>query len=316
MGGASATTGPSLDGVPADEIEWTALTAADVPRIAALATRCLAADGGLPLAAGESFLGRRFAGPDVRALGAVVGGAMVAAGAVRVRDGDGDGDADADGATRASTTAFVDPAWRGRGFGARLLDWCLATGRDLGDRVVVETESLTSEAAGLFAGRGLRQVFAEDILRFDLASQALPEAPLPGEVTVAEWTPELVERFFAAYRGSFADRPGFPGWSAGRWIKWIAADDDFRPQWSLLATVDGEGDVAFIACAQDWVVQVGVLPGHRGRGLGPALVVEALRRMRSSGATEALLDVNVNNPAGRLYRRLGFADVGRRARYA
>jgi ribosomal protein S18 acetylase RimI-like enzyme len=76
------------------------------------------------------------------------------------------------------------------------------------------------------------------------------------------------------------------------------------------------GDVAFIGCADGWITQVGVRPDQRGRGLGAALVVEALRRMRAEGAGAALLDVGLDNPAGALYRRLGFAPIGRRARFA
>jgi mycothiol synthase len=293
--------------VPDRHVEWLPLSSADLSRIGSLATRCLDADGGLPLVAEPTFVARRFAAPDGRALGAVAGGELVAAGGIRVET--------VDGSPRSAATGLVDPAWRGRGYGAHLLDWCLAAGRELSGRVVVESESLTAEAAELFARRGLRQVFAEDVLRFDLAATPLPAIPLPGAVHLAEWTPELAGRFFEAYRGSFGDRPGFPGWSAERWIDWIAGDSEFRPQWSLLATVPGAGDVAFIACVQDWVVQVGVRPDHRGQGLGAALVVEALRRMRAAGGHQTLLDVNVNNPAAELYRRLGFVDVGRRARY-
>ncbi|HEX2358013.1 MAG TPA: GNAT family N-acetyltransferase [Micromonosporaceae bacterium] len=290
-----------------DRVEWAPLTSADLPAIVALAGRCLAADGGLPHSAEGSFVARRFVAPGGRALGGVAGGELVAAGGVVVQT--------VDGRQRATISALVDPAWRGRGHGTHLLDWCLATGRELSGRVVVESESLTEAAAELLAGRGLRQVFAEDILRFDLAGTPLPEASLPDDVRLAEWTSELAERFFATYQASFRDRPGFPGWTALRWIDWIQSDDEFRPQWSLLATTADEGDLAFIVSAQDWVVQVGVRPDRRGRGLGAALVVEALRRMREAGAAQALLDVNVNNPAGALYRRLGFVDIGRRARY-
>jgi len=60
---------------------------------------------------------------------------------------------------------------------------------------------------------------------------------------------------------------------------------------------------------------VGVRPEQRGRRLGAGLMVEALCRMRDDGAEAALLDVNVDNPAGRLYERLGFALLGRRARF-
>jgi mycothiol synthase len=65
-----------------------------------------------------------------------------------------------------------------------------------------------------------------------------------------------------------------------------------------------------------WIDQVGVVPAARGRGLGAALVLAALSRMRAAGETEAWLNVNVDNPARRLYERLGFHRRGRRARFA
>jgi len=119
------------------------------------------------------------------------------------------------------------------------------------------------------------------------------------------------------YQESFCDRPGFPGWTQAVWVDWIAGDDEFRPEWTFLATVDGR-DVGFIACADGaWVVQVGVPPAGRGLGIGATLVVRALRRMAAAGVALAYLDVNENNPgAAALYRRLGFVHIGRRAHYA
>jgi ribosomal protein S18 acetylase RimI-like enzyme len=71
-----------------------------------------------------------------------------------------------------------------------------------------------------------------------------------------------------------------------------------------------------VTAAVGWIVQVGVMPAVRGRGLGRALITEALSRMAADGEREAWLNVNVDNPgAAQLYRRLGFTDRGRRARY-
>ncbi|MEV6599547.1 GNAT family N-acetyltransferase [Actinoplanes sp. NPDC051346] len=239
------------------------------------------------------------------------GGSLVAAGAVRPTFGDGP-DLWARGAT---FVGMVDPQARAVGLGGRLLDWGLAECRSRGGSVTVETESLTGDSLRLFDGRGLRRVFAEDVLRFDLAARGVPEAVWPGGTTLAAWSDVTAERFFRVYEGAFRERPGFPGWSCGRWIAEVIGDDEFRPEWSVLATVQGLGDAGFLTAADGWVVQVGVVPAARGRGLGAALVTEALRRMRAAGADEAWLDVNVDNPAGRLYRRLGFEDRGRRARF-
>jgi mycothiol synthase len=300
---------PTLRAVDTDlDLTWHPLAADDLARVASLAGRCLAADGGLPLVTAESFVARRYGAPGGIARGASdAAGRLVAGGAVRPQE--------TAGVRAAVFTGLVDPARRGRGLGGRLLDWGLSTAAGMADSVTVETEALTDSAARLFAGRGLHQVFAEDVMRFDLAAAPVPPVALPEGIRVEQWTSELADRFFGAYEESFRDRPGFPGWSTRQWIDWTADDEDFRPHWSLLAVEPHGGDVGFITCADGWIVQVGVRPDRRGRRLGAALVAEALRRMGADGLSQTLLDVNVDNPAGGLYERLGFVVIGRRARF-
>jgi mycothiol synthase len=275
-----------------------------------LARRCLELDGGLPLAADAAFLRRRWAAAGTVTVQARDReGRLVAAGAVRP-GGAGDGGA-GDGAT---FTGMVDPAARGRGLGSHLLSWGLAeAGRHAGP-VTVETESLAAGAETLFAARGLRQVFAEDVMRIDLTAAA-SDRGWPEGTVLTGWAEATAGRFHAVYDAAFRERPGFPGSTAEEWIADVVEDDEFRPAWSVLATVPGLGDAGFVTAAVDWIVQVGVVPAARGRGIGGALVVEGLRRMRGDGATHAWLDVNVDNPAVHLYRKLGFEHRGRRARY-
>jgi mycothiol synthase len=278
-------------------LTWRPL-ADDIPAIAGLAGRCLAVDGGLPLVADESFLRRRFAGDGVTGLVAeAADGTVGAAVAVRPQD-----------SGKSVAVGLVDPAVRGQGAGSRLLDFALEAGV-----ATVETEALTDAAAGLFESRGLRQVWAEDIMRYDLRS-ALPAIALPAGVLVTPWTDDVQSRFFAVSEASCRGGPGFPGWPRDTWVEWTGRDAEWRADWSLLAT-DGD-DLGFITAGEGWIVQVGVRPEARGRAIGAGLVAESMRRMRLSGGTEVLLDVNVDNPAGDLYRRLGFTTVGRRARFS
>jgi mycothiol synthase len=263
-----------------------------------LAQRCHAADGGLPHAAEPQFLRGRWSGPAVIAEEVRDGARqLLAAGAVRPSGGG------------VAYTGLIDPAARGRGLGGRLLDWGL--GRTA--PVTVESEGLTPEAESLFASRGLRQVFAEDVMRIEVRGSEPPA--WPAGVELVNWDDAVAPRFFAVYHAAFRERPGFPDPSAGEWIADVTDDDQFRPGWSVLAVVPGRGDAGFVTAADGWIVQVGVIPAARGAGVGAALIREALSRMRADGATEAWLDVNVNNPADRLYRRLGFENRGRRARY-
>jgi len=64
------------------------------------------------------------------------------------------------------------------------------------------------------------------------------------------------------------------------------------------------------------VNNVAVRPEHRGKGYGRALVQSALDHGRAAGARTALLEVRRSNLAAqRLYRRLGFVQIGDRPRY-
>jgi mycothiol synthase len=285
--------------VPA-ELTWGPLGAASTADIANLAERCRAADGGLT----EVAISRYADSSAITTAGRTPAGELIAAAVVR-RVGE-----------RAMVTGMVDPAHRGGGVGSRMLDWALsAAGTFTGD-VVLETEAVTPEAERLFESRGLRQVFAEDVMRIDLSAD-LPVVPVPAGVKMITWAAETVARFFAVYEAAFRERPGFPGWPAERWVAWTAGDEEFRPNWSVLAVdANDEADLGFITCADGWIVQVGVRPEARGRGIAAALVVDALRRMRADGATAAMLDVNANNPgAARVYARLGFSVLGRRAKF-
>ncbi|MEU1286962.1 GNAT family N-acetyltransferase [Kitasatospora sp. NPDC005856] len=288
------------------ELEWVdPLEEDQLPAVGELCRRCLAVDGGLPATVAPEFLGSRYTGGTVTALGLRDGtGTLVAAGSVRDRRG------------VATVTGQVDPAHRRQGLGAALLDRLLdvARGRAVG-RIAVETEALTAEADALFRSRGLRQAFAEDVLRRSLEA-ALPEVPLPETVGIEEWDESNQGDFFEAYRSAFAERPGFPGWTEAQWVDWTAADDDFRPRYSLLARALDGSPAAFVTCAQGFLIQIGTVPRWRGRGLGRGLATAALARMRAAGVEDVFLDVNVNNPASAaLFRSLGFSPVARRARY-
>ena len=64
------------------------------------------------------------------------------------------------------------------------------------------------------------------------------------------------------------------------------------------------------------ILDVFVLPSARRHGLGSALMTQALAHAREAGKQRALLEVRTSNqPARRLYQKLGFAEVGERKAY-
>jgi mycothiol synthase len=289
-------------------LSWRPLVQSDLPAVTDLARACLSVDGGQPFAASHGFLSglylsgaETYAGWDGARL-------MCVSSLRRLPPG-----APGDGEAASVTTGLVHPAWRRLGIGGHAFDW--AAGRARSSALRAETEALNPGAHALYLGKGLSQVFAEDVMQ--LAGSARPPAAhAPDGLILSQWGQAAPARFYAVYAAAFRERPGFPGWPQARWIEWITDDEDFRAEWTLLATLAGV-DVAFIAgAASGWITQLGVLPSARGKDIGAQLIVEAVRRMRSAGETTITLNVNINNShAATLYRRLGFATIGRRARY-
>jgi GNAT superfamily N-acetyltransferase len=88
-------------------------------------------------------------------------------------------------------------------------------------------------------------------------------------------------------------RPGFEPWAT-----WLLTRGD-----EYVGTIQGIRERSGMGAIQN----VGIAWSHRGRGLGGALVLQALHGFRLSGLGRAFLEVTAeNDPAVRLYRRLGF----------
>jgi ribosomal-protein-alanine N-acetyltransferase len=64
------------------------------------------------------------------------------------------------------------------------------------------------------------------------------------------------------------------------------------------------------------ILSIVIAPGHRRTGLAATLLAAHLSRLAGSGVTQVFLDVEDGNVAAeRLYRHLGFREVGRRKGY-
>lgn len=74
----------------------------------------------------------------------------------------------------------------------------------------------------------------------------------------------------------------------------------------LCGTIQGLRTSKWLGSIQN----VGVIPEHRGQGLGRALVLRALEGFRDAGVQRVALEVTAaNKPAVELYRRLGFRHI-------
>jgi len=71
-----------------------------------------------------------------------------------------------------------------------------------------------------------------------------------------------------------------------------------------------------LAADEAEILTVAVETAFRGKGVGRALIAEALRQAANAGAKAMFLEVGKDNaPALALYERFGFAKVGERAGY-
>ena len=102
-----------------------------------------------------------------------------------------------------------------------------------------------------------------------------------------------------------------------------------NPRIFLVAEVDGK-IAGYVMCRMEFglsnfkkmfarkghVISLAVLDEYRRRGIGYALMKQALKNLSESGASEVYLEVRVSNhPAISLYKKLGFRPVRVISRY-
>ncbi len=162
-------------------------------------------------------------------------------------------------------------------------------------------------------------------MEFDLTATPLAAPVLPPNYRWASWNAGLVDRHAEVKFHSFRDEIDslvFPCLAATdgcqKLMRDISRQSNFVPRatWLIAYHSDDPWDYPFdcatiqgLAREPDLgaVQNVGVVPEHRGLGLGRALVLQSLHGFRQSGMQRVTLEVTADNrPAVALYRSIGF----------
>jgi mycothiol synthase len=204
---------------------------------------------------------------------------------------------------------MVHPDACGRGFGTHLRELAEAAA-PAGSVLRQELPDSNDSARELLeaAGYEAEQHYWRMVMKLDAP---VPAAPWPEGVASGPYTADDLPEAEALVRSSL---PDLTGNLAARRI---------APDLSTVARAAAGGALAGVVlcerreAGQGFVAYLAVAPGWRGRGLGRALLAEALGQMRAAGLASAALGVNgANSSATALYESAGMRIESRADRYA
>ncbi|WP_215541453.1 GNAT family N-acetyltransferase [Amycolatopsis sp. CA-230715] len=235
----------------------------------------------------------------------------------------------------AEVDVRVHPAERRRGVGKALLDAALEAATVDGRRAVMAETEPGTDGARFLSERDFRKVLTLIFTRLSLAD-AHPESKPCAGYRLVSWdgeVPSELAETFAESRRAMDDMPmgevdyGRVDWDVEQ-VKAIAKAVEKRGE--LLHTVAAvHEETGAIAGFTELTVPgtrtgdgqnygTGVLPGHRGHGLGHWMKAEAIRlvRERHPEVTGLLTDTAEDNtPMRRVNEALGYVTVRTTARY-
>ena len=143
--------------------------------------------------------------------------------------------------------------------------------------------------------------------------QEPPEPEWPDGYTVRTMREGEERRFYDAQMASFADTWMFTPEPFESWRHWMVDDSVFdRTLWLVAEQGDDLAGILIGRAPENepgvgWIRILGVVPDHRQRGLGQALLRHSFRQFARRGFDAVGLGVDAENPTGavRLYENAG-----------
>lgn len=207
------------------------------------------------------------------------------------------------------TFAHVLPEYRGRGIGAWLMRWSQEAARVIGSRDTSQEISDNAHAAiALLESDGYTRRW--DSWAFEIAFERPPPVPVvaPG-YAIRGFVPGQDERAaYDAIQAAFGEWPEYEPVPYEDWAASTLGHAGFAPEQLGLAVRGDEvvGAVLMIAeGSEGWIEQLAVARGHRGHGLGMALLMHAFGLTWRRGGTRCALGTDSRTGARPLYERVG-----------
>lgn len=216
----------------------------------------------------------------------------------------------------------VHPERQGRGAGTALREWAEARAPELGHIVHRQFVAEGNAAArAMLEGAGYRRVRSYWWLRMSLDKAAPPEPAWPDGIAVRTVDPVAdAAGLHAVSEAAFASVPDYQPERLDEFAReHLGAPATAR---DLSPVAERDGRIAGFALSErrragfGHVALLAVAPDEAGRGVGRALLAEALRRFAAEGLSGAEIDVAGDNPrALRLYESVGFQSLHRTDAY-
>lgn len=152
--------------------------------------------------------------------------------------------------------------------------------------------------------------------------EPVPEAQFPEGYTLRHTSEEDLEAWVECYNQSFIDHWTHHPLTIENHKHWLT-DSKYRPDLDLVAIAPDGTIAAFCFCLIDpdsnkrnnrsegWIDMLGTRRSHRKIGLGTAMLLAGMSKLKAEGIEQAMLGVDAENPSGalRMYEAVGFKTV-------
>jgi mycothiol synthase len=223
------------------------------------------------------------------------------------------------------TYVRVHPDARGQGLESEIMAWCeerareVAAKRELPGRLFGRTRDYDAYGRGILEEQGYQLVRYFFLMKRPL-NEPIPEPQFPEGFTMRHAEGEGdIERWVEMFNQSFIDHWNHHPMDLEGHEHWLSSPK-YNPERNLIALAPDGTFAAFCFCWIDpddnarnnrnegWIDILGTRRGYRKIGLGRAMLLAGLHRLKADGVETAKLGVDAENPTGalRLYESVGF----------